>query len=141
MKVFIIGMMIGSSISLYAQDSDLVFMLKSNDSLQSLQKKTVRIESANYASEIRAFFSALISFYQSYISTQDEDSCSFTKSCSSFSREAVGKYGSLAGLLMTADRLLRCHPLALKYRPVDLKSRLVVDLPVDNYYLKGSKYN
>jgi len=135
-RAFIIGIMIGNSFNLFAQDPDLVFMLRANPFQQIPTKKTPEMIFADSTSEIRIILSTLISFYQSYISSQDDDSCVFTKSCSVFSREAVNKYGILMGLMMTADRLLRCHPLALKYRPMDAKTRLAIDLPVENYYLK-----
>lgn len=35
--------------------------------------------------------------------------CNFSPSCSRFSQEAISKYGFAKGLLMTGDRLLRCH--------------------------------
>ena len=35
--------------------------------------------------------------------------CSFEPSCSSFSEQAIGKYGFARGMLMTGDRLQRCH--------------------------------
>jgi uncharacterized protein len=39
-------------------------------------------------------------------------SCRFTPTCSAYGREAVLRYGSPRGFLMTAGRILRCHPWA-----------------------------
>ena len=38
--------------------------------------------------------------------------CRFEPSCSAYGREAVRRYGSPRGLLLTARRLARCHPFA-----------------------------
>jgi putative component of membrane protein insertase Oxa1/YidC/SpoIIIJ protein YidD len=46
--------------------------------------------------------------FQRYISPTDGDRCGFTPSCSAFGKEAVRRQGPLVGVLMTADRLMRC---------------------------------
>jgi uncharacterized protein len=38
--------------------------------------------------------------------------CLFTPTCSAYGREAILRYGSPRGFLMTAGRILRCHPWA-----------------------------
>ena len=38
--------------------------------------------------------------------------CRFEPSCSAYGREAVRRYGSPRGFLLTARRLARCHPFA-----------------------------
>lgn len=52
----------------------------------------------------------LIRFYQLYISPLKPPSCRFYPTCSEYARQALGKYGVWKGLLLTAGRLLRCHP-------------------------------
>jgi putative membrane protein insertion efficiency factor len=49
-----------------------------------------------------------VSFFQRYISPTDGDRCGFTPTCSAFGREAVRREGAFAGVLVTADRLMRC---------------------------------
>ena len=39
--------------------------------------------------------------------------CRFTPTCSAYGREAILRYGSPKGFLMTAGRILRCHPWAV----------------------------
>jgi len=38
--------------------------------------------------------------------------CRFEPSCSAYGREAIARYGSPRGVLLTARRLLRCHPFS-----------------------------
>ncbi len=50
-----------------------------------------------------------IIIYQKIISPQAGGVCNFTPSCSGFGLEAIKKYGAIEGILMTSDRLQRCH--------------------------------
>jgi putative membrane protein insertion efficiency factor len=38
--------------------------------------------------------------------------CRFEPTCSAYGREAIRRYGSRRGFLLTAGRILRCHPFA-----------------------------
>ncbi len=121
-------------------DSELAFTLRFNP-IRSTAVPAVQVSGARKpaAPEMRALLLFMIRLYQSYISSQDEDSCSYTKTCSRFSAEAVQRFGLLRGLLMTSDRLLRCHPLAPKYHPIDPASHLAIDLPVESYKLESPR--
>lgn len=48
--------------------------------------------------------------YQHWISPGLAPRCRFTPSCSSFAVEALRGHGAARGTLMSAKRLLRCHP-------------------------------
>lgn len=50
-----------------------------------------------------------IIIYQKIISPQQGGVCNFTPSCSQFGLQAIKKYGIVEGILMTSDRLQRCH--------------------------------
>ena len=60
---------------------------------------------------------ALFGTYQTVFSSQDMPVCGFTPSCSRFSRRVIGRCGLLEGSLLSLDRLLRDHPLALSFYP------------------------
>jgi len=52
----------------------------------------------------------LLRTYRFAISPLFHGSCRFHPSCSSYSSEAIERFGTARGLMMTAGRLLRCHP-------------------------------
>jgi putative membrane protein insertion efficiency factor len=52
----------------------------------------------------------LIRGYQVTIGPALPPSCRFYPSCSNYALEAVAKYGLLRGSVLTAWRLMRCHP-------------------------------
>ncbi|MGW8208294.1 MAG: membrane protein insertion efficiency factor YidD [Syntrophobacteria bacterium] len=69
---------------------------------------------------IKGFLLASIRAYQLIISPWTLPSCRFTPTCSEFARQAIATYGVVRGLVLTARRLLRCHPFhAGGYDPVD----------------------
>ncbi|HIC90721.1 MAG TPA: membrane protein insertion efficiency factor YidD [Syntrophaceae bacterium] len=53
---------------------------------------------------------ASIRIYQILLSPLNPSCCRFTPSCSTYSLEAIEKYGVLKGLWLSLKRLLRCHP-------------------------------
>jgi putative membrane protein insertion efficiency factor len=55
----------------------------------------------------RVFLSP-IRFFQKHISPIDGPRCRFSPTCSSYGHQAIRKQGPWLGMLMTADRLMRC---------------------------------
>jgi len=51
--------------------------------------------------------------YQNLISPQLSSSCLYEPTCSSFSVLLLQHYGIIPGMIMTADRLMRCNRLIL----------------------------
>lgn len=51
----------------------------------------------------------LFGFYRQVISEHISADCAFDLSCSRFSAAAIGRFGIVKGLLLTGDRLTRCH--------------------------------
>lgn len=58
-----------------------------------------------------------IRLHREVITHQDGAVCSFQPSCSRYGLAAIRRYG-LKGLLMSSDRLLRCHSGSHNYYPV-----------------------
>jgi putative membrane protein insertion efficiency factor len=54
---------------------------------------------------------APIGWFQSYVSPLDGPRCQFAPTCSSFGYAAIRDRGPWRGILMTADRLMRCSHL------------------------------
>ena len=48
--------------------------------------------------------------------------CPFYPSCSNYCRECLDRYGSVRGIMMTSDRLLRCHIRASSTKAYDIIS-------------------
>lgn len=59
-------------------------------------------------SPLRIVLLGAVSVFQKYISPVDGDRCGFVPSCSAFARMAVERHGSVLGITLTADRLMRC---------------------------------
>jgi len=53
-------------------------------------------------------FQGAIRAFQKYVSPTDGDRCGFSPTCSEFGRAAVAGRGPVVGILVTADRLMRC---------------------------------
>jgi putative membrane protein insertion efficiency factor len=52
-----------------------------------------------------------VTAFQEIISPTDGDRCEFSPTCSSFGRTAVSGNEVFLGVVLTADRLMRCNPL------------------------------
>lgn len=88
------------------------------DNHHNLDIKSVGQETTRPVSRLsvgRAALGGLIQVYQQYISSQYISNCQFTPSCSHFGHSVISQGGILRGLLLTSDRLQRCHPLAEGY--------------------------
>jgi len=76
------------------------------------QGSGVRKESLKYPSPfaiLKSIPSGAIIIYQRVISPQQGGVCNFEPSCSQFTLLSIKKYGIIEGILMTSDRLQRCH--------------------------------
>ncbi|MFP4081963.1 MAG: membrane protein insertion efficiency factor YidD [Candidatus Aminicenantes bacterium] len=52
----------------------------------------------------------LIRIYQLFISPLLGNQCRFHPSCSTYTHQAVAKYGLMKGIFLGGKRFLRCHP-------------------------------
>mgnify|MGYP001124050268 CR=1 FL=1 len=60
---------------------------------------------------MKALAVRLIKLYQNTISKVTPPSCRFTPTCSSYTIEAIQKFGVFRGIFLGARRIARCHPL------------------------------
>ena len=51
-----------------------------------------------------------VRFYQAFLSPLFGAKCRYTPTCSSYSIEAIKKYGSRKGFVLAVKRILSCHP-------------------------------
>lgn len=59
---------------------------------------------------LKKFLIKLIDKYQKYISPLSKRNCVFFPTCSEYTKQAIGKYGPLKGILLGFKRIWRCHP-------------------------------
>ena len=50
----------------------------------------------------------MLTFYQRHVSALISAECLYTLSCSRYSRAAIRRHGLVHGMLMSADRVMRC---------------------------------
>ncbi|MBN1350542.1 membrane protein insertion efficiency factor YidD [candidate division KSB1 bacterium] len=95
-----------------------------------------RAKNFEETSEIKLVFLGMIRLYQIFISSQQNNQsvCTFTPSCSRFGFAAIKTYGPFYGVLMTSDRLLRCHGFSRGVYPIHKHTGKFSD-PIELYYL------
>ncbi len=81
---------------------------------------------------------ALFGTYQLVLSSQDLPVCAFSPSCSRFAERVIGRCGLVEGALLSLDRLLRDHPLAIPFYPRAAEGHLLKDDP-ERYCLTASE--
>lgn len=81
------------------------------------------------SNEIKIILYGLFRGYKLFISSQDQRSCTFTPSCSSYAIETIKKNGILKGFLDTMDRLTRCNGLSPELYEYDPDQKLFIDVP------------
>ena len=62
-------------------------------------------------SRLKAVMLGLIMWYKRTLSPLMPSNCRFLPTCSSYGLDAIEKYGSVKGGVLTAWRILRCNPL------------------------------
>jgi hypothetical protein len=67
-------------------------------------------ENSNPSDKLKSFLIECVKWYRNKISPVLPPNCRFLPSCSIYSIEALEKYGSIKGSVLTAWRLIRCNP-------------------------------
>ena len=111
--------------------SDLEFIRKVNPITTPKLQETVHFN-PQQISELKLAATGLIRLYQRFISSQDGPACNFVPSCSRFGMACIQEYGMVRGLLLTADRLLRCNGLQSWHYHKDPRTGKHID-PISDY--------
>lgn len=59
---------------------------------------------------MRRVLQVLVLFYRKFISPLKPPSCRFHPTCSAYALEALEKHGAWKGSVLTAKRIVKCHP-------------------------------
>ncbi|MCY3723489.1 MAG: membrane protein insertion efficiency factor YidD [Candidatus Poribacteria bacterium] len=111
--------------------ADLTFIRKVNPITMPRAQETVRFN-PQAPSELKLVAVGLIRLYQKFVSSQDGPSCNFHPTCSHFGMACIQEYGLGRGILLTADRLLRCNGSQTQHYHKDEITGKYID-PVSNY--------
>ena len=111
--------------------SDLAFIRKANPITTPKSQGIVRFNPQE-TSELKLAATGLIRLYQKFISSQDGPTCNFAPSCSRFGMACIQEYGMVRGLLLTADRLLRCNGSQSRHYHKDGITGKYID-PISDY--------
>jgi len=75
------------------------------------------------------FLNRFIRFFQLYISPQDGPNCRYSPTCAKYGEICINHYGPFLGVIMAADRFMRCNPFGAWGK----------DSPEDNYFWNKNK--
>ena len=111
--------------------ADLEFIRKANPITKPELQGVVRFN-LQELSELKLAATGLIRFYQKFISSQDSPTCNFFPSCSRFGMACIQEYGVFRGVLLAADRLIRCNGSKSQYHHKDPITGKYID-PISDY--------
>lgn len=114
-----------------SEATDLAFIQEINPMTTAKPEAVVRFNPQE-TSELKLAATGLIRLYQKFISSQDSPTCSFSPSCSRFGMACIQEYGVLRGVLLTADRLIRCNGSQSRHYHKDSVTGKYID-PVSDY--------
>lgn len=129
--IFGIAFMSLSPYSFAREATDLAFILNVNPISKETPKTSIHLH-LQETSELKLAAIGLIRLYQKYISSQDGPTCNFTPTCSRFGMACIQKYGIFRGILLTADRLIRCNGSVSDHYIKDPITEKYID-PITNY--------
>ena len=111
--------------------TDLAFIRKVNPVTILKPQEVIRFNPWE-TSELKLAATGLIRLYQKFISSQDSPACNFQPTCSRFGMACIREYGVARGILLTADRLLRCNGSQSQHYHRDSATGKYID-PVSDY--------
>ena len=129
--VFCLSVVIFVSPAFGGEAADLAFIREVNPITTPKPQEVVRFNPQE-TSELKLAATGLIRLYQKFISSQDGPTCNFSPSCSRFGMACIQEYGLVRGLMLTADRLLRCNGSQSRHYHKDNLTGKYID-PVSDY--------
>ena len=129
--VFCLLLVLSVSPTFAEEAADLAFIRKVNPILESKPREVIRFNPQEI-SELKLAATGLIRLYQKFVSSQDSPTCNFHPTCSRFGMACIQKYGVVRGILLAADRLLRCNGSASQHYHKDGVTGKYID-PVSDY--------
>ncbi len=111
--------------------ADLAFIRKFNPMTIQKSQEVSRFNPQE-TSELKLTATGLIRLYQKFISSQDSPACNFSPTCSRFGMACIQEYGMVRGIVLAADRLLRCNGSQLGHYHKDEATGKYVD-PISGY--------
>ena len=111
--------------------ADLAFIRKFNPITTQESQEVIRFNPLE-TSELKLAATGLIRLYQKFISSQDGPACNFSPTCSHFGMACIQEYGMVRGIVLAADRLLRCNGSQPQYYRKDSVTGKYID-PVSDY--------
>ena len=115
--------------------ADLAFIQKVNPIIKLKPREVIRFNPQD-TSELKVAATGLIRLYQKFVSSQDGPTCNFQPTCSRFGMACIQEYGVVRGILLAADRLLRCNGSQSQYYHKDGITGKYIDLVSDYAVLK-----
>jgi uncharacterized protein len=96
---------------------------------EDVEQRGLQVETME-TSPVKLGLAGLVWIYKKDISPVNPDRCGFLPSCSAYASLAVREHGTFWGVIMSADRLMRCHYLKKpgSFSPL-LPSGKILDLP------------
>lgn len=132
---FCLSIVVPASPAFANEAVDLAFIRKANPITTSKQREIVRFNPRE-TSELKLAATGLIRLYQKFISSQDAPTCNFMPTCSRFGMACIQEYGVARGVLLTADRLLRCNGSQSRHYHKDEATGKYIDLVSDYALVK-----
>lgn len=129
--VFCLSVVLFVSSTFAGEAADLTFIRKVNPIVRSKPREAIRFNPQEI-SELKFVATGLIRLYQRFVSSQDRPTCNFHPTCSRFGMACIQEYGMLRGVLLTADRLLRCNGSHSEHYHKDGATGKYID-PVSDY--------
>ena len=129
--VFCLSVVIFVSPAFASEATDLAFIREINPMTTAKPQEVVRFNPQE-TSELKLAATGLIRLYQKFISSQDGPSCQFLPSCSRFGMACIQEYSFVRGVLLAADRLLRCNGSQSNHYHRDSVTAKYID-PVSDY--------